>query len=82
MSIADIAADPQYQARAMLVPVPDDRLPEKEVVLPGIVPRLTETPGMIQHSGGALGADNFAVYHNLLGLSPGEIERLQAEGAI
>jgi succinyl-CoA:(S)-malate CoA-transferase subunit A/succinyl-CoA:(S)-malate CoA-transferase subunit B len=66
----------------MLVHVPDDRLPEKEVVLPGIVPRLTETPGVIYHSGGALGADNDAVYRDLLDLSEAEIKHLKAEGVI
>ena len=82
MSIADIAADPQYQARDMIVRVADERLAEKEVVMPGIVPRLTETPGIIHHSGGALGADNQAVYHDLLGMSENEIQRLQTEGVI
>lgn len=82
MSIADIAADPQYQARNMIVRVPDERLAEKEVVLPGIVPRLTETPGTIHHSGGELGADNSTVYHDLLGIDESEIQRLQAEGVI
>jgi formyl-CoA transferase len=82
MSMADIAADPQFQARDMLVRVPDDRLPEKEVVLPGIVPKLTETPGVIYHCGGALGADNDMVYRDLLGLSESEIERLKAKGVI
>jgi crotonobetainyl-CoA:carnitine CoA-transferase CaiB-like acyl-CoA transferase len=82
MSMADIAADPQFQSRDMLVRVPDDRLPEKEVVLPGIVPKLTETPGVIYHSGGALGADNDAVYGDLLGLSETEIRHFKAEGVI
>ncbi|MGH2516614.1 MAG: CaiB/BaiF CoA transferase family protein, partial [Ktedonobacterales bacterium] len=41
MSIADIAADPQFQARDMLAHVPDERLPEGAAILPGIVPRLT-----------------------------------------
>lgn len=82
MSMADIAADPQFQSRDMLVRVPDDRLPEKEIVLPGIVPKLTETPGVIYHSGGALGADNDAVYGDLLGLSETEIKHFKAEGVI
>jgi crotonobetainyl-CoA:carnitine CoA-transferase CaiB-like acyl-CoA transferase len=82
MNIADIATDPQFQARDMLVHVPDDRFPEKEAVLPGIVPRLTETPGVIYHSGGSLGADNYPVYHDLLKFSEAEIEHFRAEGVI
>lgn len=82
MSIADIAADQQYQARGMLAAIPDERMPEGVVYMPGIVPRLTETPGAIQYSGGDLGADNQAIYGDLLGLDPQELERLQAEGII
>jgi crotonobetainyl-CoA:carnitine CoA-transferase CaiB-like acyl-CoA transferase len=82
MSIADIAADPQYQARGMVARVADERMPAGAATMPGIVPRLTETPGAIRHSGGELGADNLAVYSELLGLGAAELERLAAEGAI
>jgi crotonobetainyl-CoA:carnitine CoA-transferase CaiB-like acyl-CoA transferase len=82
MSVADIAADPQYQARHMIVHIPDERLPGGEVVMPGIVPQLTETPGIIRHSGREIGADNYTVYHNLLGLSKDEITHFQSEGVI
>jgi formyl-CoA transferase len=42
-TVADIAADPHYQARGMLVPVrqADGSL----LMLPGIVPKLSRTPG-------------------------------------
>lgn len=82
MSIADIAADPQFQARGMIARIPDERLPEQIAVLPGIVPRLTLTPGRITHSGGELGADNHAVFTELLGLTATELERLAADGVI
>ncbi len=82
MSIADIAADPQYQARGMIAAIPDERMAGGVTYMPGIVPRLTETPGVIAHSGGALGADNAAVYGDFLGLDTAELERLKAEGII
>lgn len=82
MSIADIAADPQYQARGMIAPVPDERMPRNLTYMPGIVPRLSETPGEITHSGGDLGADNAAIYSGLLGLSTANIEQLTREGVI
>ncbi len=82
MSTADIAADPQYQARGMIAYVPDDRLPAGKVALPGITPRLTETPGVIQHSGARLGADNNAVYHDLLGIEETEMEQLRLKKVI
>lgn len=82
MSIADIAADRHYQARGMLASIPDERMPEGVTYMPGVVPRLTETPGAILHSGGDLGADNAAIYGDSLGLSARELERLRTEGII
>ena len=82
MSIADIAADQHYQERNMLASIPDERMPEGVTYMSGIVPRLTETPGAIAHSGGDLGADNQAVYEDFLGLGPREMEQLQTEGII
>lgn len=64
-SVADIAADPQYQARDMLVRVPDPRL--GSILMPGIVPRLTGTPGAIRWAGHDLGADTAEVLYRLLG---------------
>jgi|SRR5579871_948766 crotonobetainyl-CoA:carnitine CoA-transferase CaiB-like acyl-CoA transferase len=82
MSIADIAADPQFQARGMIARVPDARLPEGAAIMPGIVPRLTATPGQIAHAGGALGADNHDVFAGLLGLDAATVERLRESGII
>jgi crotonobetainyl-CoA:carnitine CoA-transferase CaiB-like acyl-CoA transferase len=80
-SMADIAADPQYAARDMLLErTLDDGT---TVVIPGIVPRLSEAPGAIRHLGPvALGRDNDAVYGGLLGIDASERERLRAEGII
>ena len=82
MSIADIAHDQQFQQRGMIAEIPDARMPDGVTVMSGIVPSLTETPGAITHSGGALGADNFQVYTELLGISPTELADLSAEGVI
>ena len=58
-SVADIAADPQYQARGMIVQTRDaDGRPLK---VPGIVPKLTGTPGAIQHPAPRLGEHTAAV---------------------
>ena len=82
MSIADIAVDPQFQARGMIERIPDERLPEHVAVMPGVVPRFSLTPGTITHSGGELGADNYAVFTELLGLDATELEQLAADGVI
>jgi formyl-CoA transferase len=82
MSIADIAADPQFQARGMVARAPDARMPEGAVIMPGIVPRLTATPGQITHAGGEPSADNQAILGALLGLDAATLEQLIESGII
>jgi formyl-CoA transferase len=59
-SIADIAADPQLVAREMVMEVDDDRL-GRPLLVPGIVPRLSRTPGAVPHLAQPLGAATDAV---------------------
>ena len=47
-SIADIVADPMFRERGMLVPVPSEL---GEVLMPGVVPKLSLTPGGIRWAG-------------------------------
>ncbi len=46
------------------------------------VAKLSETPGRIDHLGRALGADNDAVYGDLLGLDADRLAALRAAGTI
>ncbi|MGE5504719.1 MAG: CaiB/BaiF CoA transferase family protein [Actinomycetota bacterium] len=78
--IADIFADPHFAARGNLVTVADEAL--GEVVVPGVVPTLSETPGRIAHLGPRLGDGNARVYGGLLGLGEDEMAELAAEGVI
>ncbi len=51
--VADIAADPHYQARGMIL---DAALPDGTAVkLPGVVPKLSDTPGEMRSPAPALG---------------------------
>jgi crotonobetainyl-CoA:carnitine CoA-transferase CaiB-like acyl-CoA transferase len=80
MSMADIFADPHYRAREMIVDVPAEgvgALPQ-----PGVVPRLSRTPGRIAHAGRSLGHDTDEVLSTLLGLGPDEIAALRAAGVV
>lgn len=78
-SVADIVADPHYQARDMLL---DAQLPGGAAVkMPGIVPKLSETPGQINWQGPSLGQHTDSVL-NGLGLTEGDIERLKREGVV
>lgn len=65
-SIADIVADPQFQARGMIVPITDSRL-ERSLLVPGIAPKLSRTPGRVPDLARPLGADNEAVRRWLAG---------------
>jgi crotonobetainyl-CoA:carnitine CoA-transferase CaiB-like acyl-CoA transferase len=48
----------------------------------GVTPKFGRTPGEIRHAGGALGADNRAIFVNELGLTEREFSALQTEGVI
>ena len=79
-TIADIFVDPHVQARGTLitVDVPDIG----PVTVPGVFPRLSETPGEVASLGPALGNANHEIYGEELGLDDKEIEKLTNEGAI
>jgi crotonobetainyl-CoA:carnitine CoA-transferase CaiB-like acyl-CoA transferase len=78
-SVADIVADPHYQARDMIL---DAQLPGgAEVKMPGIVPKLSATPGTVNWQGPSLGQHTQAVLSEL-GLSEGAIQRLKDKGVV
>ena len=78
-SVADIVADPHYQAREMILPT---ALPGGTAVkMPGIVPKLSETPGEVRWSGPALGAHTDAVLADL-GYDAAAIAALRNTGAV
>jgi len=58
-SIADIFEDPQFAAREDIVRVGDHR--SQPIAIPATMPRLSATPGGIEHLGPALGEHNDAV---------------------
>ena len=80
LDIRDIFKDPHYIARQNIVSVPDGDF--GSVRMQGVTPKFARTPGEVRHSGGALGADNHAVFVGELGLSEAEFATLQAEGII
>jgi crotonobetainyl-CoA:carnitine CoA-transferase CaiB-like acyl-CoA transferase len=79
-SAEDIVEDEQYHARGMLLETEIEGI--GTVKLPGLVPKLSETPGQVEWYGGPLEAHNEEVYGGLLGLSTKKIERLSEEGVI
>ena len=78
-NVADIVADPHYQAREMIL---DAELPGGATVkMPGIVPKLSETPGSVNWQGPALGQHTDSVLGEL-GLSAADIAQLKHSGVV
>jgi formyl-CoA transferase len=78
-SIADIVADLQYRARQMIERHKLDG--GQDVLLPGIVPKLSETPGGTRWVGPKLGEHTDEVLTQL-GYSEAQRARLRANGVI
>ncbi|MBI1800428.1 MAG: CoA transferase [Chloroflexi bacterium] len=79
-SVADLFADPHIQARANIVRVPDERV--GALAVPGVIPKMSATPGRIAHLGPDLGSSNEAIYSGLLGLTARELAALKDRGVI
>ena len=79
-SIADIFADEQFAARNNLLEVDDLRV--GKMVVPNVVPRLSETPGRFAWLGPDLGQHNDEIYRERLGLSEQELQALRAADVI
>jgi len=74
------ARDPHFQARGLLARPEHLRIGPMPVFAHPI--KLSLTPGEVRATAPMLGEHNGKVFHEALGLSPGEIERLSAEGII
>lgn len=81
-TVAEVVRDPQFQARGMLVEHFDERI-GRNVLGPGVVPVLSESPGGVRYAGSARpGQHNAEVYSELLGLSDDEIGELTERGVL
>jgi formyl-CoA transferase len=78
-TVADIAADPHYAARGMLQQV---KLEGGDLItVPGIIPKLSRTPGAHQRNAPALGQDTDDVLREV-GLTEQQIAALNTRGVI
>jgi formyl-CoA transferase len=78
-TVADIAADPHYAARGMLASVQMDD--GSTLSVPGIVPKLSATPGSHRRNAPSLGQDTDAVLREV-GLSEAQISALRQRGVV
>lgn len=78
-SAEDMLGDPQYLAREMFLKA---QLPDgKDFKMPGIVPKLSDTPGSCEWVGPELGEHNAVVLQSL-GYDSDAVARLRKDGAI
>jgi crotonobetainyl-CoA:carnitine CoA-transferase CaiB-like acyl-CoA transferase len=80
LSVDQIFNDPHYAARGNLKTMQDLRA--GEIVVPNVVPRLSLTPGRIEHLGPALGSSTDDILGSLLHMAPARIAELRAKGVI
>jgi crotonobetainyl-CoA:carnitine CoA-transferase CaiB-like acyl-CoA transferase len=81
MSVRDLFEDAQVRARGNILEIATPLL--EKLAMPGVVPRLTETPGTVQHPGPMQpGQDNEEIYGSRLGLSTAELARLREKKII
>jgi formyl-CoA transferase len=78
-TIADIAADPHYLARGMIEQVTLED--GTRLAVPGIVPKLSETPGRHRRNAPGLGQDTDDVLREI-GLSAEQIAALKQRGIV
>jgi formyl-CoA transferase len=78
-TVADIAADPHYAARGMLQQIRlEDGAP---LLVPGVVPKLSRTPGGHRRNAPALGQDTEAVLREI-GLTDEQVAQLASRGLL
>ncbi len=77
-SIADIAADLHYQARGM---IERHKLGDRDLLLPGVVPKLSETPGGTRWIGPRLGEHTAEVLASV-GYGEAQLAELRGRGIV
>jgi len=78
-TVADMMADPHYNARGMFETVQVDG---EALKIPALVPRLEDTPGETLWPGPVLGEHNQEILGGRLGYSDDEMKRLADDGVI
>jgi formyl-CoA transferase len=77
---ADMLSDPHYAAREAIVRLAHPLL--GEIPMQNVVPKLSETPGVLRWVGPELGEHTEQVLVELLGRSPEEVEELRRTGVV
>jgi len=78
-SVVDMMADEHFQARGLFEEIEYNG---KKLKVPGMVPKLSDTPGRTDWAGAEVGAFNDEILGGLLGMSDEERSKLTDEGII
>lgn len=78
-TVKDIVNDCHYQARGMLQTIELDD--GSSLKVPGVIPKLSDTPGSFEGGGPALGQHTLSVLQGM-GLEPQKLTQLQEKGVI
>ena len=78
--IPEATSNPQLRAREMMVEV--EHAQAGRIVVPGIVAKLSKTPGSVHMAPPTVGQHNQEVFCDLLKLSPQELEELRSQGVV
>ncbi len=79
-SAEQIYKDRYFWERGMIIEVPDPEI--GNVPMPGVMPKLTGTPGVVNWTGPQLGEHNEEVFKNVVGLSDSEYQDYKSKGII
>jgi crotonobetainyl-CoA:carnitine CoA-transferase CaiB-like acyl-CoA transferase len=79
-NIAELAEDKHMLEREAVMPFDDAE--KGRVLIPGVFPKLTKSPGRVEFLGARLGEHNREIYSDFLGLTPQEIDELEEKGVI
>lgn len=78
-SVADMMVNEHFIARGLFEEVDVNG---KNLKIPAMVPKLSETPGRTDWAGPEVGAFNQEIYGDLLGLSSTELAKLKSQGIV
>jgi formyl-CoA transferase len=76
--IEDIFQDPHFEERDALITVEDDEY--GEITMNGVFPKLSETPGRVNHAGPSLGESTISVLSKRTSFDEKEIRDLAGDG--
>ena len=76
--VKQIMEDPHYHARNDIVELDDPDLGKTKLL--GIVPKFSDTPGKVEHTGPSLGEHNYVIYGSWLDMGEDQISDLIKKG--